>query len=331
VSSVKEIGGFAAWLAADMDTADWKIELDDSHVAELTDALERIDRTDTDLRAIRRDDFPLPTLSAVLDGLVDELVDGRGFVLVRGVPIESLTERQAELMAWGIGRHIGIAIRQGAQGNLLAHVRDEGVDPSSPLTRGYQTRTRLNYHTDSSDVVALLCIRPAKRGGVSTINSAVSVHNEIVRRRADLAAMMYEPWWHDRRRGDGPDSFFQCPIYAVNEADELFAYYGPDYIRSASRGPGIPPLTERQLEAIELLDELNNEPRFVLNMNFQPGDMQFLNNYRIMHARTAYEDHAEPDRKRDLVRLWFTLDRDLGLPASFAERGLVPRSAAFER
>jgi len=280
---------------------------------------------------VTKGDFVLPSLGPVLEGVVDELMDGRGFVLLRGVPVDSLSERQVELIAWMIGLHIGIPIQQGANGAPLMHVRDQGIDKSHPLARGYQHRAHLDYHTDSPDVVALLCIRPAMLGGVSTIVSSVAVHNEILRTRPDLAEVLYESWWHDRRRGDGPDSFFQCPIYAVNDEKKLFAYYGPDYVRSASRGEGIPELTARQIEAMELLEATNNDPRFVLNMNFQPGDVQFLNNYVIMHGRTEYEDYPEPERKRDLIRLWLTVDRELALPASISDRGLMSRSVAFQR
>ena len=264
--------------------------------------------------------------------MVDELMDGRGFALLRGVPVESLTEHQVELMTWGIGLHVGIPLQQGVGANLLMHVRDQGVDPKSPLARGYQHRALLDYHTDTPDVVALLCVRPAMEGGVSTIVSSVAVHDEIVRVRPDLAEVLYQSWWHDRRRGDDPDSFFQCPIYAVNaEGTKLFAYYGPDYIRSAPRAAHVPDLTAEQLEAMDLLEGLNNDPRFVLDMHFQPGDVQFLSNYVTMHGRTEYVDYPDPARKRDLIRLWLTIDRDLGLPDSISERGLMSRSAAFRR
>jgi Taurine catabolism dioxygenase TauD, TfdA family len=327
---LKPIGGSAAWTAAEMQaTDDWKVELTAEHVAELSEALRNVDRPGIEVVEVKKEDFELPILGSLLESLVDELMDGRGFVLVRGVPVESLTERQAELTAWMVGLHVGIPIQQGANGAPLMHVRDQGIDKSDLLARGYQHRAHLDYHTDSPDVVALLCVLPAMRGGVSTIVSSVSVHDEILRRRPDLAAVLYEPWWHDRRRGDGPDSFFQCPIYATNEQGKLFAYYGPDYVRSASRGEGVPELTEMQIEAMELLEGLNNDPRFVLNMNFQPGDVQFLNNYVIMHGRTEYEDYPDPSRKRDLIRLWLTVDRDLDLPESIADRGLMSRTVAF--
>jgi hypothetical protein len=243
-----------------------------------------------------------------------------------------LTERQAELMSWMIGLHIGIPIQQGAGGAPLMHVRDMGVDKNHPLARGYQHRAHLDYHTDSPDVVALACIRPAMKGGVSTIVSSVSVHNEILSKRPDVAEVLYESWWHDRRRGDGPDSFFQCPIWAVNDKKKLFAYYGPDYVRSASRGEGVPEMTPVQVEAMELLEATNNDARFVLNMDFQPGDVQFLNNYVIMHGRTEYQDYPDqPEKKRDLIRLWLTVDRDLNLPESISDRGLMARTVAFEK
>lgn len=325
------IGGPAAWRGPEIvDSPEWKIELTPGHVEELRAALRGVDQPDRSLRSIGRDDFPLPTLAPVLAAVQDELVDGRGFVLLRGVPVEELTERQAELMYWGIGLYVGVPIHQKGEDDLLLHIRDMGLDRNDPLVRGFQTSARLDYHADSSDVVGLLCIRPAMRGGVSTIVSAVAVHDEIVRRRPDLAEVLHERWWHDRRSGDGPESFFECPIFA-EENGKLFAHYGRAYIDSAPRGEGVPDLTAAQVEAMDLLDELDNSAEFVLNMNFAPGDIQFLNNYTIMHARTDYEDYPEPERKRDLIRLWLVLDRDLGLPADFEAGGITPRSAALSR
>ncbi len=329
---VEVVGGPASWRGPDIvDSSDWKIELTEGHVAELFAALSAVDRPEVGLRDITKENFPLPTLAPVLEGVVDELVDGRGFALVRGVPVEQLTERQAELMYWGIGLYVGIPIHQKTEDDLLVHIKDQGVDRDDPLVRGFQTNARLDYHADSSDVVALLCIRPAKSGGVSTIVSSVAVHDEIVRRRPDLAELLHADWWHDRRSSNGPESFFQCPIFGTNEAGRLFAHYGRAYIDSAPRGEGVPELTAAQTEAMDLLDELDNSDEFVLNMNFAPGDIQFLNNYTIMHARTDYEDHPEPERKRDLIRLWLVIDRELGLPPAFDAGGIVPRAVALAR
>ena len=123
---------------------DWKIELTEGHVAELFAALSAVDRPEVGLRDITKENFPLPTLAPVLEGVVDELVDGRGFALVRGVPVEQL-RRQAELMYWGIGLYVGIPIHQKTEDDLLVHVEDQGVDRDDPLVRGYQTNARLDY------------------------------------------------------------------------------------------------------------------------------------------------------------------------------------------
>lgn len=327
---VKPLGGPASWRGSEIAReADWALQLTASHARELLAALRAVDQPDVSLREITRERFPLPTLSRVLAGVVDELIDGRGFALLRGLPMEGLTEKQIELMYWGVGLHVGVPIHQKTEADLLVHIRDQGLDRNDPLVRGFQTNARLDYHADSSDIVGLLCVRPAKTGGVSTIVSSVAVHDEIVRRRPDLAELLHQNWWHDRRSSNDPDSFFQCPIFATNEHGNLFAHYGRAYIESAPRGPGVPDLTTAQIEAMDLLDELNNSAEFVLNMNFAPGDIQLLNNYTVMHARTDYEDYPEPERKRDLIRLWLVVDRDLGLPPAFAAGGIVPRAAVM--
>lgn len=324
---VSVVGGPAAWRGPEMvDRTDWKIELTDAQRAELLIALNSV--SGKSLREVTAEDFPLPTLHAVFASVTRELVDGRGFVLVRGVPLEGLTRDEIELLYWGIGRHVGHPIHQRSEDDLLVYVRDQGVDPNDPLVRGFQTAERLDYHCDSSDIVALLCIRPAASGGASTIVSSVAVHDELVRRSPELAALLHEQWWHDRKSGDGMESFFQCSVYGEKDG-RLFAHYGRAYMESASRHPDIPPLSDEQVAALDALDSLTNSPEFVLNMDFRPGDIQFLNNYTIMHARTAYVDHPEPERKRELIRLWLVVEGDLGLPDDFAAAGIVPREVAF--
>ncbi|MBN9619354.1 MAG: TauD/TfdA family dioxygenase [Actinobacteria bacterium] len=333
------IGGPAAWRGCDIaDHDDWKIELTATHRAELLAALASVDHPSVDhpsvdhpgigLRDITRENFPLPTLGPVLADVVTELVDGRGFVLLRGVPIEGLDERSIELMYWGIGQHVGAPLHQQGPDDLLVHIRDMGLDPDDPLVRGFQTSARLDYHADSSDVVGLLCVRPAKSGGVSTIISSVAVHDELVRTRPDVAERLHDQWWHDRRSGEGAESFFRCSVFAEHDG-RLFAHYGRQYMESASRGPGVPEMTAEQVAALDALDAVANAPEFVLNMDFRVGDIQFLNNYTVMHARTDYVDHPEPERRRDLIRLWLTLRGDFSLPPDFEAGGIVSRDAAL--
>ena len=293
----------------------WRLPLGDAYRAELLAALVTVEAAGLALTGISPEEFPLPTLGPVLTRLAGELVDGRGFALLQDVPVAGLSEHQCEIVALGIGGYLGGIVPQGPNGTPALHVRNEGADPSVPTTRSYQHNRRLGYHSDPTDIVALLCVRPAKSGGLSSIVSSVAVHNEIARVRPDLAEVLYQPWWYDRRRGDGPDSFFQRPIYTVDADGRLFAYYGPDYIRSAQRGAHVPRLSPAQLEAMDVLDGLHNDPRFALTMDLRAGDMQFLNNHVIMHSRTDYEDHPERERRRDLIRLWLDTERNPHAPS----------------
>lgn len=306
MTAFTQVRGPADWRGADIaDSPHWRLPLSGLHRAELLSGLGTAEGAAVGLTDISPESFPLPTLGPVLARLTGELMDGCGFALLQGVPVAGLTERQCELLAVGISRHIGVVVPQGADNALTLHVRDVGADPSDPTSRSYQHSRRLGFHADPTDLVALLCLRPARSGGLSTIISSAAVHNEIVRTRPDLAEVLYQPWWFDRRTGDGPDSFHTRPVYAVGVADgRLSVNYGPDYMRSAQRGAHVPPFTPAQLEAMEVLDRLNNDPRFVLAMDLRPGDMQFLNNDAVLHSRTAYEDHPEPERRRDLIRLW---------------------------
>jgi hypothetical protein len=209
------------------------------------------------------------------------------------------------------------------------HVRDEGLDFSDPHVRAYQTNDLLGYHSDSSDVVGLLCVRPAMEGGVSTIVSAAAVYNAAVAARPDLVDVLQSTWWWDRRKPDLDASFFQRRIFAVDDGGRFASYYGRSHIESAVRGPQVPELDARQIEALDLLDSLANDPRSVLNMHFRPGDIQFLNNYKIWHARTSYVDHPQPELQRDLYRLWLTLRVPMHLPDDFRHGGITDREVAF--
>jgi hypothetical protein len=226
---------------------------------------------------------------------------------VRGVPVDQLTEEQCALVAVGIAGYVGRIVSQGPERVPVVQVRDEGADPAHSTTRSYQHSRRLGFHADPTDVVALLCLRPARSGGLSVIVSAVAVHNALADAWPDVARLFYEPWWFDRRTGDGPDSFHQQPVYTLDADGRLRTRYGPDYMRSAQRGAHVPPLSAERLEALETLDRLNHDPDLVLTMDLRPGDLQFLNNHVILHSRTAYEDHPDPARRRHLIRLWLDM------------------------
>jgi hypothetical protein len=187
--------------------------------------------------------------------------------------------------------------------------------------RIYETRERQTYHTDSSDIVCLLCLRPAKSGGLSSLVSSVTIFNEMRRRRPDLLRVLFEPIETDRRGEmlEGQKPYFSIPVFSLHQGF-LSVIYQRQYIESARRFPDVPPLTPVQIEALDLFDSLANDPSLHLYMEFQPGDIQIVHNHTVLHDRTAFEDWPDPERKRHLLRLWLAPANARPLPPVYAER-----------
>jgi alpha-ketoglutarate-dependent taurine dioxygenase len=252
--------------------------------------------------------WPFRDDPALFDAIRTELGTGRGVVLLHGLPVDGLTDTQAERLAIDVARQIGDVVPQGAGGELVRHVRDIGVDANAPTSKSYMHSGELSFHADPTDVVGLLCLRQAKSGGRSGVLSTVAVHDEIVRVRPDLVDLLYQPWWHDARNG----TFQQRPLYTRDETGRLSAAWGLDYLRSAQHGTDVPPFTKAQSDLVDLLDRLTNDPRFGYTMDLRPGDLQLLNNHVIMHNRTAYVDDPDPERRRHLIRVWLNMPEHRG-------------------
>jgi hypothetical protein len=313
----------SAWIGADMRTreSEWAYRLSPSEIAELESALQSVQARGLDLADIRREDFPLPTLGPVLDRLRAEVLDGRGFVLLRGVPVEGRPIAASATLYWGIGTYFGNARSQNAKGHLLGHIYDlGGSSATDPTIRSYATAERQNFHIDRCDVVALLCLRRAKSGGLSAIVSSMTVHNVMAERRPDLLDRLYQSFPVDRR-GEVPEGkapFYEAPVFNEH-AGKLSVLYSRLHIGSAQRFPEARRLTPEDFEALDMLAELAGDPELRLDMNFMPGDIQFLHNHTILHARTAYEDWQDAERKRHLLRLWLAPPGARPLPPVFAE------------
>jgi hypothetical protein len=252
--------------------------------------------------------------------ILDDVLNGRGFVLLRGLPVERWSKQQSATAFFGLGSHLGNARSQNAQGHVLGHVRDLGMSSSDPNVRIYQTNERQGYHTDSSDIVGLLCLRTAKSGGYSSLVSSITLYNEMRCRRPDLIALLFEPIATDRRGEipEGQKPYFEIPVFSWHSG-LLSAIYQRKYIDSARRYVGTP-LTPQQSEALDLFDALCDDPELFMSMEFRPGDVQFVHNHTLLHDRTAFEDWPEPERKRHLFRLWLAPPEARPLPPVFAQR-----------
>jgi len=316
------IEGPSAWYGPAMaGSSDWVEQLSDAEITEIEVATARLAENRIEIPSIRRDDFLLPALGFRLPGILKEVLDGRGFALLRGLPVERWTHREAAIAFCGLGAHLGCRRSQNAQGHVLGHVKDLGLSSSDPNVRIYQTHERQTYHTDSCDVVALLCLQSAKLGGLSSLVSSVTIFNEMRRRRPDLLKLLFSPIETDRR-GEVPEGrkpYFTIPIFNWY-AGLLSVVYQRQYIESARRYLDVPPLTDLQIEALDLFDALANDPALNFEMELHPGDVQLVHNHTLLHDRTAFEDWPEPERKRHLLRLWLAPPNARPLPQVFAER-----------
>jgi hypothetical protein len=200
-------------------------------------------------------------------------------------------------------------------------VKDLGLSSNDPNVRIYQTRERQNYHTDSCDIVGLLCLQTARSGGLSSLVSTTTIYNEMRESRPDLARVLFDPIETDRR-GEVPAGQLPYLLIPVLNwyAGLLTGFYQRSYIESARRFPEVPALTPEQIEALDLFDQLSNDPAMHLQMELRPGDMQLVHNHSLLHDRTAFEDWPEPDRRRHLLRLWLAPEQARPLPPVFAER-----------
>lgn len=324
------VEGASVWFAAEMRRreSDWTYRLSPPEVAELEAALKVVQARGLDIAQIRRDHFPLPTLGPVLDRLRGEVLNGRGFVLLRGVPVEGRPIAESAALYWGIGAHFGSARSQNAKGHLLGHVYDlGGSSATDPNIRSYATSERQNFHIDRCDVVALLCLKRAKSGGLSAIASSMAVHNVMLQRRPDLLERLYQPMPVDRR-GEVPEGkapFYYAPVFNQHEG-RISVLYSRLHIGSSQRFSEARRLTAEDIEALDMLGALAGDDELRLDMTFTPGDIQFLHNHTILHARSAYEDWPELERKRHLLRLWLAPPDARALPPVFAEcyGGITP-------
>lgn len=302
---LQSIDGAAAWTGSELAKSDeWMYRLDD---AERADALRVAAAVRADGRAVtelRVDDFPLGSLGTAAKRWRETLHRGRGFVLVRGLPIDRMSEAEAAAVYWLLGQQLGSPVPQNLANEVLTDIRDTGADPDDPSTRLYKTRAEQDFHTDGADIIGLLCLKTSKSGGQSRIVSSVTVYNEVLRRRPDLAPVLFKDfYWHYFEPQLPAPIHFVRPICAIR-GGTLNTAFIPWYIRRAQELPDVPPMTPEQHAAVATVESTANDPSLYLDMDFYSGDIQWLKNSVILHKRTAYEDWDDLANKRHLLRLW---------------------------
>jgi hypothetical protein len=292
------------------DETAWTEVFSRNELEELDTALRHALAKSGDVLEIGREDFPLPTLHTRLLAVQRELIQGRGFVRLRGIERQRYSQAEMEMLYWGIGMHLGAPWAQNHHGHFLGDVTDQGKALNDPTARGNELGgVALPFHCDGSDLVGLMCLANGMRGGLSAVANSVTIHNRLVRETPELAAELYQPQPYDFRgeEAKGGKPFYTLPVF-TDWHGRLFVRCIPPYILASQRHAAAPRLTELGLRGLQRVVELANDPTNHVTMDLLPGDMQFINNYHVMHGRTAYEDDRGAGRIRHLKRLWLETD-----------------------
>ncbi len=312
----------ASWRGDDLRHPEaWRHTLNDDHIGEIRLAVAETINDGVEIVDITRDTFALPILGEDLARFYQEVVFGRGFVVCDGLPVDELN-REEVIRAWvGIGTHLGEPVSQNGKGHIIGHVKDLGQGPASKNRRTFSTSARQPYHTDSCDIVGLLCLRAAKSGGLFSLTSSIAVYNEMLERRPDLARILTQPFINDRR-GEVPagmqDTFEMAAFY--HHEGRLLSFMDRNFINAAQTHDYVPRLTVEEIAALDLLEAIAAEDGMYLDLEWHPGSFVFAHNHQVFHSRTAYEDFDEPAQRRHLLRLWLSARTGWQLPTDFAAR-----------
>jgi len=312
----------SAWRAADLGAeGSWLVDLTASEIAELEAAAATARAIGPSHLGFGREDFPLPGLGVKLRDILHDLEDGRGLTVIRGLQLQRYDREAIETIYWGLGCHLGTPISQNAKGQLLAEVKDRGHDYGEINARGYTTRARLLPHVDTSDLTALLCLQPAKQGGLSSVASSMSIYNEILASHPEFLDVLYRGFQHDLR-GEGVTGNFaevthnRVPVYSYF-AGKLSCSFNFKITESAAIKLGRP-LTELERAALEFIIATAERPDIRFDIQLRQGDIQLINNYTMLHYRSEFVDY--PERKRNMLRMWINFHEGRRLAPEFADR-----------
>lgn len=310
-----------AWKAADVaDDASWRFAFSAEEIAEIDRALRGVQARGLSWGAFGKDDFPIPLFAAKLAAIDDVIRNGRGFALIKGLPVRNYGIDELKTIYWGMGQYMGQVISHNVAGDFVAAVTDLQLQDTDPNRRNNTTNQLLDPHTDLADVVTLLCVEQAKEGGLSSLVSTVAIHNEIVQHHPEYLEVLYEGFYHDYR-GYGPSGDpnevtpTPIPVFEYNNG-RVNCAFARKIIETGAKKRGVP-LTPLQQAAIDYVHELGTRADLRIDMMLEPGDIQIINNYMTLHSRSNYIDHGD-GRKRYLLRMWLNLVDSVQLSADFA-------------
>jgi hypothetical protein len=313
------ITGPSAWTAKDYISDDSYIHhLTAQDLADIKAGLELLNNHGKAFPHFNKQDFPLQHLAVKLVQLADDLENGRGFFLLRGLPLEQFTPEQHYAIYFGIGLHLGIPVAQNPRGDILGAVENVG-DPNDKQTRVYETNLFLPYHTDPSDVFGLLSLRKAKQGGLSSLVSSAAIYNRILSQYPEYLGLFYKTYYYAHLGKQRPTL---SPLFSYHKG-KLSCRYLRQYIELGHEMMDHP-LSKVERQALDIFDETMLREDMRVDMMLEPGDMQFANNYLVLHSRNSFEDHEHADQRRKLLRLWLKMPNARELAPEFPGRNGFP-------
>ncbi len=293
-----------AWKAASFkSSADYSVRLSATEQAEIVAAVRALPDVGRPQRAGAAD-FAMPSLTPRLQAAYEDVRSGRGFVVVRGLPVESLSKEEFVAAVWGVGQHFGNALSQNTSGDLIGHVVDATAEDATP--RMYRSNLELRPHNDITAMISLACWHKSETGGASVIVSAVTVHDALCKDHPEVLAPLYRGFHYhqvgEEAPGEPPVTRQRVPLFAVRDG-QLSSRYLRSNLVAGHRALDVP-LTQEDIAALNTFDAVATAPENRLAFFLERGDMLVVNNYTVMHARTSFKNFPEPERKRHLVRLW---------------------------
>ena len=309
----------SAWTAADLARdRSWDYELSARGQRELEDALRLVQERGLALAEITREAFPLPSLQEMLGDVQHQLRAGRGFALLRGVPVDGHSLDDLEKLYWGLGTYLGTAVTQNSEAGLIHYVTDGKLRPRQG-TRGVGNPGKVEPHVDLADCVGLFCVRQAPDDPPSLAASSMTVYNELLRRHPEWLPRLYEgyPWTRmaEEAPNESPVSDYRVPVFSAADGT-VTCRFNAGWIRKGAERASTP-LTEEDLEMFEFIRATAAGHAFSFPLH--AGEIAWMNNYTVFHGRAAHEPVADEQRKRLLLRLWL----DLPDVRPFADEGRV--------
>ncbi|CAK1359468.1 hypothetical protein CB0940_05671 [Cercospora beticola] len=317
----QEITGETVWKAEDYQNNPerWVHRFSEEEIAEVSKAADDFLASGTPMTGITKAKFPLPNMAHFLEPMRKEILNGKGFILFKGFPVQEWGNHKSAVAYMGLGTYLGYFVSQNGLGHVLGHVKDTGADPTQiDKVRIYRTTARQFFHADDCDIVGLLCIAKSLEGGESDIVSVHHVFNTLQKERPDVVKTLCTPNWYFDRKGEvsvGQEPYTKQPVFYIETGKDgrVYCKWDPYYVKSLTRFSDkgiIPALSPEQAEAAQVLEDTCM--RLSLHMILDIGDIQFLSNAHVLHSRTAYKDYPPPHPRRHLMRLWLATPEDEG-------------------